>query len=769
MPVTHTDFAFTEESFDPTEYPDEIMPTLGSDRFPFTVPKTKVNDETLSKTAGLVRERVAEAAGVAPEEIPEGLLRAVEAADAWPDENVRNAASGRVRSISTEVGELLVIDFWANPSVVTHDPNNGRTTADARDKGLPYLEAIRDDVVTGAPVLSVKDAAELIVGIEETASALGFVGAVVDAKDLHDINWIGLQGVHEPILVTPTLVEDAEGNHSWILKVDDGNRRLAMLRRCLRQCTNLVLSEIEAWSDHFRQADGALALRDWTAADVAAVRRKATYKDATNYWRPVSGSKEAVEGWLDGSNVVKRTVLRTSVVPARLIVGYRNLKGSATQRSSSMEAVQRYIRRTHIKTAAQREWSGATQSMQVALDAMRRMQVRSATVRGYTMALNQGELDAVYANRVVDWVGADADDPAHPLRLAGKAIASFICTDMTADGDVKLSLTAHSMSTHHTKIREHRAEVAASVAMPILGMKPNDRRGGDYTRARAVVDRASRHVMFGAVKRHPDGATNPWWRCLNQPIDELEKLANQEFDNGMDGAADEKGVGGYGPATRALLFLAILGLAANPALRSPLAGEAASPWQLTLNGLGGSRGNTLTTPDLVLSNVLAKRKKDGVHQLAEVVKASLASTVPPNTLDPTAVAVDAKGVPIERTRGTLTETFLRSEALGWTRSGEGSKGAKGGGTPPPPGDPYDAALDALSDSVGNAAANAAPFRDPDDEVGQRFRNSGLPTAYIDTLSAQIRDVQDLLLEGSFIARRIASDPSSVFEDDGGEQ
>jgi len=155
MPVAHTDFAFTEESFDPTEYPDEIPPTFGSDRFPFRVPKTKVDDKTLTKTAVLIRERVAEAAGVAPEDIPEGLLRAVEAADAWPDENVRNAASGRVRSISTEVGEFLVIDFWANPCVVTHDPNNGRTTADARDKGLPYLEAIRDDVVTGAPVLSV--------------------------------------------------------------------------------------------------------------------------------------------------------------------------------------------------------------------------------------------------------------------------------------------------------------------------------------------------------------------------------------------------------------------------------------------------------------------------------------------------------------------------------------------------------------------------------------------------------------------------------------
>ena len=244
---------------------------------------------------------------------------------------------------------------------------------------------------------------------------------------------------------------------------------------------------------------------------------------------------------------------------------------------------------------------------------------------------------------------------------------------------MKLSLTAHSMSTHHTKIREHRAEVAASVAMPILGMKPNERRGGDYARARAVVDRASRHAMFVAVKRHPDGATDPWWRYLNRPVDELKPLANQEFDNGMDGAADEKSVGGYGPATRALLFLATLGLATNPAIRTPLAGEAASPWQLTLNGLGGSRGNTLTTPDLVMANVLARFKKQGVEQLAEVVEASLAGAIPPNTIDRKAVATDAKGIAIERTRGTSDRGVLalRRAGLDPHRGHQGRYGWKG--------------------------------------------------------------------------------------------
>ena len=138
---------------------------MGSDRFPFVAPRARLGQDALSKPALLLRERIAEAAGIPPERVPEGLLRVVEAADAWPDENVKNFAGGRVRrSISTEAGEILYVDFWASPLALTHDPNNGRTIADARAKGLPYLDAPRDDAATGAPVICVQDAAEFIRG-----------------------------------------------------------------------------------------------------------------------------------------------------------------------------------------------------------------------------------------------------------------------------------------------------------------------------------------------------------------------------------------------------------------------------------------------------------------------------------------------------------------------------------------------------------------------------------------------------------------------------
>jgi hypothetical protein len=763
MPVRHSDFAFVDENYTRDEYPEEIGPSVGDARFPFIPPKSKPGQDTLSKPALLLRERIAEAAGIPPEQVPEGLLRAVEAADAWPDENVRNFAGGRVRSISTEAGEILFVDFWASPLALTHDPNNGRTIADARAKGLPYLEALRDDAVTGAPVICVKDAAEFIGGVEETSGDLGFTGNIIDAKDLQDFNWVGLQGVHEPTLVAPVRVEDQAGGSTWSLVMQDGNRRLAMQRRCLREVTGLSMSEIEAWADHL-YSPGGTRLRDVTARDVESVRRKALFKDG-KYWRPSSAAPEAVEAWLSASNVAQRTVIRNSVIPARLVIGYRNLRAGIEGRSAAMEPLHRYIRRTHIKTAAQKEWSAATQATQVALDAMRRIMVRADSTKGYTMPVTRGELDLAYGNQTVDWEGADPSDPSHPLRFAAKAIATFVCSGTTAEGDVKQSLIAHAMSTHYTRLRENRAGVAASVAMPILGYGADDR--ADYNRTRAVVDRASRHPMFVAVTRHPGGEIDPWWGHLGRPVYELLALADKEYDEaapGADDVPDEKSVGPFGPATRALLFLAIMGQAANPAFRLPAAGEQATPWQLTVNGLGGTRGATLTTPDLVMRQVLARHKKDGVKQLAEIVQAALAARVPVNTLDPGWTDMDTHGQPVPGTAGTVTERFLRSTNMGWSRAGSGTA------TAAPAGDPFDRAMNALSDAVVAAAANVAPFRDQgpgaDPMVSERFGLTGLPAAYTDKLKPLAEKVVELLREGHIIARLRAHASAAAAE--GGE-
>ena len=63
-----------------------------------------------------------------------------------------------------------------------------------------------------------------------------------------------------------------------------------------------------------------------------------------------------------------------------------------------------------------------------------------------------------------------------------------------------------------------------------------------------------------------------------------------------------------------------------------------------------------------------------------------------------------------------------------------------------------------------AAANTAPFRDAGD-VGQRFREAGLPDAYTNTLLKQAGRVVTLLQQGQFIAQARRGPVVADFADD----
>jgi hypothetical protein len=749
MAVKHSDFVFVEETFDVDEYPAEIKPTQGSDRFPVVPPRAKADEKILSKPMQLFQQRLAEENGIDPEHVDVRLLRTVEAADGWPDQNVRNFSTGRVRSISTERGEIRFVDFVANPLALTHDPNNGRTIADARAKRLPYLEAAGDDPLLHTPIIVVEDAPEFVQAVQESARSLGFTDTVAPgSKDLNDINWVGLQGVHEPTLVAPIIVRDTEGHMTWALIVLDGNRRLAMQRRILREALGFSTGDVESWSDHFLRADGKIELRPVTAKDVVAVRRKALFKDMTGaYWQPSSGAEDVVEKWLADAGMAQRTVARNRVIPVRLIVGYRNVTTADGERSAAMEAIHRYVRRTHIAEAAQQDWSEETQSMQVALDAMRKMQVRAPQTKGYTMPLSEPELAAVYSNKIVAWSGADPEDSAHPLRLGAKVLATFVCDDHTASFDVRQSLVAHSMSVHHTKVRENRAEVGAVVTMPILGIEAKPGSRSAYNRAEAVIDRMSRHPMFAAVKRHPKG--EPWWAFLGLPMDELLDLVRKDLAGIVgDAGSDEKSVGPWGGPSRALIFLAGIAQTTNP-MFEPNKGEAAALWQLTLNGLGNTRGESATTPDLIIQRVLVMHREKGAEQLAEMVQAALERRLPANVIvpeyDPT-------------TKGYLTEEFLRSaEHMGWDpTSGRPKSGSR---------DPYTRTLEQIEHALNTAAGYVKQVLDTGKGAGggavgepslaERFWDSGLPETYTSALLPVVEELRDFLRDGQLTATRRA--------------
>ena len=184
--------------------------------------------------------------------------------------------------------------------------------------------------------------------------------------------------------------------------MDDGNRRLAMQRRCLREATGPAICDIEAWADHLCHPAAPCPAR-LDAEDVEEVRRKALSRTPSTGGPLRRTTRPSMPG-SSASNVVQRTVVRNSVTPARLVVGYRT-SGSRPAAVGDGGAAALHPPHPYQVRRAEGVVRGhpghASRPRRHAPD-----QVRSATVQGYTMALSQDELKDLYGNRAIDWAGA---------------------------------------------------------------------------------------------------------------------------------------------------------------------------------------------------------------------------------------------------------------------------------------------------------------------------------------------------------------------------
>jgi hypothetical protein len=742
---------YADEDYDVNAHPNEVRPTANSPRLPLLPPKPNVVEDAFTRSGIKFAERLAEAANIGRDtddhigidDIPEGLVRAFEAADAAPAQNVSNLASGAITPLSTGDGELLIVEAILNPMAIIPDPMNGRTMLGHVSRRSRLLTPTCDDAQLDLPVFDLEAASELIDMANASHTELGFRHPrVAPGKDFQDLVSIGLQGVHEPILVTPQVFRGPDGSMMHGLVADDGNRRIAMQLKILADVAGFSAAEQNAWATPMWNGTG-YEVRDWTAADVNRVRQRSLIGAETpGTWFPRSGNADDIDAFLNGPamrSVRIRSFLRSRVVRAQIVVGVNNatLSPAARSEASSTNAVvKRIVRRRHITEAAQKPWDESAQSVQVATSALLGIRDAIGAAKDF-VPLTAPEISSVLDGRVAAWSAADID--AHPLRLAAKLAATLICEEHDGTSIVRSEMKSFNMSTHHSKIADNRARIAADRVMPLLGF---DDPGHSRTKqVRSVIDRAARSRVWQDVKSHPGGVTDPWWRYLDCDSDELAALADAETGVGSS----------MGPASRALAFKALLCLAASPAVAS--SSSKASPFTITLNGLGGTRGETKTTPDLVILKVLDHPQ--GVAQLAEIVAAG--ETSPPrlalNVVNPDA---ELDGDP--STRGFLTEHELRGPTYGWQGDDADGLDGDGDGSVAEPDDPtptpyvqYLAWQEHFTALLHQLAAEAKAVTDGADELIEQFNAHGLPNG--GDLLDEVNRVIQVVSNGKFIAGR----------------
>jgi hypothetical protein len=447
-----------------------------------------------------------------------------------------------------------------------------------------------------------------------------------------------------------------------------------------------------------------------------------------------------------------RTVARCRAARALIIVGYDPGSVSpavADEPSTSEALVERVVRRRHIAEAAQKPWPDDAQNLQVATAALRR--VRTGVAAGADLVpMTADEIGRVIDSHLPAWAGAP-DDRYHPLRMAAKVAATLTCDDHDGTTRVKHEMKAFAISVNPAKLADNRAKLAAERVMPILGFRnPSNSR---YRQVRSVVDRVLRSRQFTDCAHHRGHQTRLWWEYADLPVTDLAEAATAEQAEfaALSSAAQESerdqadSTGVHGPATRTMVMLSLLAMAASPAVVSE-ASSAASPFVVTLNGLGGTRGVTMTTPDHLMFK-LAEHPR-GIDQMAEIINAALAT--PPrlarNVIDPDTEIAGNPG-----TRGYLTEEFLRSTPLGWPAH-------KDPKNPEPETEPqpnltayqaYQMWVQRFSAAVATTHSEAqAVMPGGDDALRHEFNNHGLGHP---ELTAMIDQLARLVARGDFLA------------------
>lgn len=744
MPERHMPYA--DEDYDPSYNPQEVIPTANSQRFPLLPPKPNVDDKAFTRAGQKFAERIAEAANlgrdesaqVNPDQVPAGLIRAFEAADAAPAQNVSSLASGAIKPLSTGDGELLVVEVLLNPMAIAPDPMNGRTMHGHVSRRKRLLVPHHEDPQFDLPITELESAGELVEMANASHTELGFRNSrVAPGKDYQDIVSIGLQGVHESILVTPQVFRTSDGRCFHAFVALDGNRRLAMELRVLADTAGFSMTELNGWTTPLWDGDG-YALSDWDAEAVNRLRTTSMVdRDSAGTWFPRSGNDDDIEAFLDGPverSVRIRSFLRNRVVRAQVVVGINNSTLSSAARSepsSSHALVKRIVRRKHISEAAQKPWDAGAQAIQVATSSLLRIRDGLADAKDF-VPLAEGDIAEILDGKSQTWAAANNLD-SHPMRLSAKLIATIVCDEHDGSAAVRDEMKSFNMSTHHSKIADNKARIAAARVMPLLGF--DDPSNSRTKQVLAVIDRSARSKLWHEVSKHPNGSTNPWWELIDTDAADLAALAREEADSHDD----------LGPAARALLMKALLCLAASPMVAST--STKASPFAITIGGLAGTRGETKTTPELVLLKVL--QHPEGIDQLVEIVRAgeSMPPELPKNVIDP-----DAELDNDPSTRGFLTEHELRGASYGWSKTDDDEDEVATPDDPTP--NPYQQYVewhDRFLDLFHQVAAEAKAVKEGDEELVGQFNDHGLPDP--GDLSAEVAVITEIITTGKFIAER----------------
>ena len=626
------------------EHPGEIFPgEVPLDQFNVLNPALSLNHERnaspesdgqpLSRFGTRLRSSIANLSHREVDEVPLGLIRALEAASVDDEHNIRQLAQTQISRTGSGImyGALLHLHTpLVEPSLI-----NGRTLAwlqatMASAGKTAVLQAV-DAETLQLPRLLVDSADQVLEQSNKARLRLGLNAYSGDDRDF--IDDLLLKGIKEPPLVVPFHIDAGEAGSGWILEAVDGARRTTGAHEILATLTGL---DARLATRHWSTGKGGYLIRDMTAADVLRARQLLNFELGvlTGLFPKASSNsakdEERVDAWkqkIAAHSPAIRAAHRVRTYFA-FVVLHVDAFNPTSHAHPSWHVVNDAVRQRHMPKAAAKQWESQDVWALYAMDLIDALAACGA--------ISNDERQALLNPAAVDFEDIVPISGKRSYRNRLVAIATLAAKGCT--GSTKDLANLVLANNQERRYPHERGRIIGAQARLMLGLHEE----ADGASIASTITSMCKDRLFYKIDMHP--LSIKWTDVISKDPEQLLTGAVGELRTRYNQSVEERReIGPFGPHQRALGFLGGLALIINPAL-------TIEDENLTRTGRGGRRGRDATIgrhePAVLLRYMMGS--VEGLRQLVDIIKCC---------------TLAEPKIPVDQTGFQLTETKLRADFL----------------------------------------------------------------------------------------------------------
>jgi hypothetical protein len=651
----------------PSEVPDPV--SVASERFVNRIERLDFSKRDSNGLSAASRAALEQLERLHPDADRDELIEIaliLEASAGNIDQFRRAVANPQV--LPTDHGDLVVLDYLALTPMLARDPDNPRTIL-RLGSGSPghytYTSPVLAESDDGTVrTLEFRDVQHYLALHDAQRGALGFEGAVRNARDRLDLERGLRLGILKPATVAPVRVRDrSTGDVGLQLGLVDANRRLTLIERGF-QAVRPQVAIGEFSRRHFYDGS-AYSFRRFTSQDAHDARESLADAfadiDAPGPTGDPDADARTLGQWareIDDNHPERAALIRLRVMRSRVVLGVDEASNKADT-NPIMVAIGAYRDQLHLPELADVGWTPRATEAMVGHEMLRRSRDRTC-VPALEQSGDAWQDEVLFQPETASWhlpgirsthelaVAAEAlgvgvgdvvqsaagvaalvaglapalpgdgpeDRPRSVLDLVLATTATLVCRDQPMTPVLSEILAQHRM--HNSP--KARGQIAAALLLPLLGL-PAD--GSDTATAYAALSRTMSHgaIYKIDVSIDPLGQDMRWIDLIGWDWFDVVERARAELASRSGGRVT--GEGSFGPAQTLLAFASAISLEVSPAVvTNDERGRNAN--QVTLSGLGGQRGEYKGEPLALLLPLTTTA--EGIDQLFETIVAAIASS-----------------------------------------------------------------------------------------------------------------------------------------------